>query len=146
MDGSGGVRAGQRAFRAERGRRDGVLPQGGRPMSGGTFDGWKGDFRGFFLGLKANNSKAYFDAHRKQYEVEIKAPMAALLAELEPDYGPARLARPNRDIRFATDKSPYKTNIYADARGGGYVALDAEGLVAAGGRYMLDAPQLARYR
>src|SRR5437870_8575915 len=87
-----GVRAGQRAFRAERGRRDGVLPQGGRPMSGGTFDGWKGDFRGFFLGLKANNSKAYFDAHRKQYEVEIKAPMAALLAELEPDYGPARLA------------------------------------------------------
>ena len=115
-------------------------------MSGGTFDGWKGDFRGFFLGLKANNSKAYFDAHRKQYEVEIKAPMAALLAELEPDYGPARLARPNRDIRFATDKSPYKTNIYADARGGGYVALDAEGLVAAGGRYMLDAPQLARYR
>ncbi|HEY3195929.1 MAG TPA: DUF2461 domain-containing protein, partial [Candidatus Dormibacteraeota bacterium] len=110
------------------------------------FAGWRGDFIGFFLGLQANNSKAYFDAHRRQYEEEVKGPMVALLADLEPEFGPARLARPNRDIRFAADKSPYKTNIYADARGGGYVALDATGLVAAGGRYMMDAEQLARFR
>ncbi len=115
-------------------------------MSEGKFTGWTGDFRGFFLGLKANNSKAYFEAHRKQYEQEVKAPMVALLAELEPKFGPAHLSRPNRDIRFAADKSPYKTNIYADARAGGYVALDAEGLTAAGGRYMMDPPQLAKYR
>src|SRR6266568_5155223 len=80
----------------------------------GSFKGWRGDFQGFFLGLRMNNSKVYFD--------------------------------PNRDIRFAADKSPYKLNIYADARRGGYVALDAEGLVAAGGRYMMDAAQLARVR
>lgn len=110
------------------------------------FAGWRGDFIGFFLGLQANNSKAYFDAHRHQYEEEVKGPMMALLVDLEPEFGPARLARPNRDIRFAADKSPYKTNIYADARGGGYVALDATGLVAAGGRYMMDAAQLARFR
>src|SRR2546427_11879142 len=72
--------------------------------------------------------------------------MVALLADLEPEFGPARISRPNRDIRFAADKSPYKTNIYADARGGGYVALDATGLVAAGGRYVIDATQLARFR
>jgi len=112
----------------------------------GGFDGWRGDFIGFFLGLQANNSRTYFDAHRRQYEEEVKGPMVALLADLEPEFGPSRLARPNRDIRFAADKSPYKTNIYADARGGGYVALDATGLVAAGGRYMMDAPQLARFR
>jgi len=110
------------------------------------FAGWTGDFLGFFLGLRANNSKAYFEAHRRQYEEEVKGPMVALLADLEPEFGPARLARPNRDIRFSADKSPYKTNIYADAQRGGYVALDASGLVAAGGRYMMDAQQLARFR
>jgi uncharacterized protein (TIGR02453 family) len=112
----------------------------------GRFGGWKGDFTGFFLGLQADNSKAYFDSHRALYEKEVKAPMVALLADLEPEFGPARLARPNRDIRFSADKSPYKTNIYASAEGGGYVALDATGLVAAGGRYMMEAPQLARFR
>jgi uncharacterized protein (TIGR02453 family) len=110
------------------------------------FTGWTGDFRGFFLGLKANNTKAYFQAHRRQYEEVVKGPMLALLAELEPEFGPARLSRPNRDIRFAADKSPYKTNIYASARDGGYVALDASGLTAAGGRYLMDTAHLARYR
>jgi uncharacterized protein (TIGR02453 family) len=108
--------------------------------------GWSGDFRGFFLGLQANNNKAYFTSHRALYEKEVKGPMVALLAELEPEFGRARLSRPNRDIRFASDKSPYKTNIYASAEGGGYVALDATGLVAAGGRYMMEAPHLVRFR
>jgi uncharacterized protein (TIGR02453 family) len=112
----------------------------------GTFAGWKGDFQGFFLGLQVDNSKAYFDANRRKYEEEVKGPMLALLADLEPEFGPAKLSRPNRDIRFSADKSPYKTNIYAGADGGGYVALDANGLVAAGGRYMMDAPYLARFR
>jgi uncharacterized protein (TIGR02453 family) len=112
----------------------------------GSFDGWKGDFQGFFLGLLADNSKAYFESHRRKYEEEVKGPMVALLSDLEPEFGPARLSRPNRDIRFSADKSPYKTNIYAGGAGGGYVALDASGLVAAGGRYMVDAQQLARFR
>lgn len=112
----------------------------------GRFAGWTGDFQGFFLGLQASNSKPYFDSHRALYEKEVKAPMVALLAELEPEFGPARLSRPNRDIRFSADKSPYKTNIYASAEGGGYVALDATGLVAAGGRYMMEAQHLARFR
>ena len=112
----------------------------------GKFGGWKGDFQGFFVGLKLNNSKAYFDAHRKQYDEEVKGPMVALLAELEPEFGSAHLSRPNRDIRFAADKSPYKTNIYADVHNGGYVALDADGLTAAGGRYMVEGDQLARFR
>ena len=113
----------------------------------GTFKGWKGDFKGFFLSLRANNNKAFFEAHRKQYENEVKAPMLALLADLAPEFGPPhRVSRPNRDIRFSADKSPYKLNIYADLDSGGYVALDADGLVAAGGRYMVDDAQLNRLR
>jgi uncharacterized protein (TIGR02453 family) len=111
----------------------------------GAFTGWKGDFRGFFLGLKMNNSKAYFDARRRQYEQDVKGPMVALLTELESEFGPARLSRPNRDIRFSADKSPYKNNIYASTPGG-YVALDADGLVVGGGRYEMDAAVLARFR
>ena len=112
----------------------------------GRFEGWTGDFQGFFLGLMADNTKAYFDSHRSQYEQEVRGPMVALLADLEPEFGAAHLARPYRDIRFSSDKSPYKTNLYADVREGGYIALDAHGLIAAGGRYMIDTPQLARFR
>lgn len=112
-----------------------------------NFTGWKGDFRGFFLGLRANNTKAYFEAHRRQYEDEVKAPLVAMLADLEAEFGPAhRISRPHRDIRFSADKSPYKLNIYADCERGGYVALDADGLVAAGGRYMVDGEQLQHLR
>ena len=112
----------------------------------GSFAGWKGDFKGFFLGLQLNNSKSYFESHRKQYEQDVKAPMVALLADLETEFGAARLSRPNRDIRFSADKSPYKTNIYASTSAGGYVALDAEGLVAGGGRYMMEPAELAAFR
>ena len=116
-------------------------------VAAGTFSGWKGDFTGFFLGLRANNNKPYFEAHRKQYELEVKAPMLALLADLEEEFGPPhRVSRPHRDIRFSADKSPYKLNIYADVERGGYVALDAEGLVAAGGRYMVEDAQLKKLR
>jgi uncharacterized protein (TIGR02453 family) len=116
-------------------------------VAAGGFSGWKGDFTGFFLGLRANNNKPYFEAHRKQYEQEVKAPMLALLADLEEEFGPPRrVSRPHRDIRFSADKSPYKLNIYADVERGGYVALDAEGLVAAGGRYMVEDPQLKKLR
>src|SRR3989442_11147001 len=113
----------------------------------GQFAGWKGDFKGFFLGLRANNNKAYFETHRRQYEDEVKAPMLALLADLEAEFGPPhRLSRPNRDIRFSADKSPYKLNIYADVERGGYVGLDAGGRVAAGARYMVEDAQLKKLR
>ncbi len=113
----------------------------------GKFNGWKGDFTGFFLGLRASNNKAYFEAHRRQYEEEVKAPLVALLADLESEFGPPRrVSRPNRDIRFSADKSPYKLNIYADLERGGYIALDAEGLVAAGGRWMVEDAELKRLR
>jgi uncharacterized protein (TIGR02453 family) len=111
-----------------------------------AFGGWKGDFKGFFVGLQVNNSKAYFESHRKQYERDVKGPLVSLLADLEPEFGAARLSRPNRDIRFSADKSPYKTNIYASTSAGGYVALDADGLVAGGGRYMMEPSELVMYR
>jgi uncharacterized protein (TIGR02453 family) len=74
----------------------------------------------FFRGLGKNNNKEWFEAHRAEYEGEVREPMRALIVDLNerfttfaPEMGgdPKRgMFRINRDIRFSKDKSPYKTN------------------------------------
>src|SRR2546430_17278179 len=114
-----------------------------------TFKGWPEDFQRFFIGLELDNSKKYFEANRRTYEDSVKGPMAALLKSLEPDFGPGKVFRANRDIRFSKDKSPYKTNIAADVgmgAKGGYLSLDARGFTVATGRYMVGSAEIARVR
>lgn len=113
------------------------------------FAGWPADYQEFFLGLEMDNSKAYFEAHRADYLEKVKGPLEALVAVLEPEFGPGKVTRPNRDLRFSRDKSPYKTRIYANVgigSGGGHVSLDGNGLTAAAGRYGLDPSVLPRFR
>lgn len=103
----------------------------------------------FYEGLAADNSKAYWEDHKFIYEQQIRAPMLALLAELEAEFGAGKLFRPYRDVRFSSDKSPYKTHCGAVIEMPGaarYVQLDADGLLVAGGAYRWSADQLARYR
>jgi len=114
-----------------------------------TFKGWPEDFQRFFIGLELDNSKKYFEANRGTYEESVKGPMVALLESLEPDFGPGKVFRANRDIRFSKDKSPYKTNIAADVgmgAKGGYLSLDARGFTVATGRYMLSPEEIAKFR
>ena len=114
-----------------------------------TFRGWPEECQRFFIGLELDNSKKYFEAQRSVYESAVKAPMVALIESLETDYGPGKVFRPNRDVRFSKDKSPYKTNIagYAGMGGrGGYLSLDARGLTVAAGRYEMSPAQIAKYR
>jgi uncharacterized protein (TIGR02453 family) len=110
-----------------------------------TFDGWKGDFVGFFRGLELDNSKRYFEAHRRQYEVDVRKPMEELVAELEPLLGGSKIFRINRDIRFSADKSPYKPNIAAVV-GTIYIHLDAHQLFLGTGAHNPDNAWLRRYR
>jgi uncharacterized protein (TIGR02453 family) len=72
--------------------------------------------------------------------------MAELLTGLSAEFGPSRIARPYRDVRFRADKSPYKTEIYATFDRGGYVNFSADGLTAAHGSFAMTAAQLERYR
>lgn len=111
-----------------------------------TFRGWPAEALEFFEGLEADNSKTYWHEHKSVYEQAVKTPMVALLAELEPEFGVGKVFRPNRDIRFSADKSPYKTNIAATLAGGGYVSLSSGGLAAGCGTYHMTADQLARFR
>jgi uncharacterized protein (DUF2461 family) len=94
-----------------------------------AFNGWKVEALEFFEGLEADNSKAYWQRNKDVYETLVRAPMEALLAELEQRWGEGRIFRPHRDVRFSRDKSPYKTNIAA-VLGDGYVQLDKDGLAA----------------
>ena len=110
-----------------------------------TFRGWKAEALEFFDGLEADNSKAYWQAHKQEYVELVRAPMEELLAELEPDWGEGTIFRPYRDIRFSRDKSPYKTNIAATV-GDGYVHLSARGLGAGSGMWEMAPDQLERYR
>ena len=111
-----------------------------------AFSGWPAAAVEFFEGLRADNSKTYWTAHKQVYNECVHAPMAALLGELESEFGPGRIARPHRDVRFSPDKSPYKTAIYATLEGGGYINVSADGLIVGNGYHMMATDQLDRYR
>ena len=110
-----------------------------------AFRGWRAEALEFFEGLEADNSKAYWHAHKAVYEQEVRAPMEALLAELEPTYGEGKIFRPYRDVRFSADKSPYKTNIAATI-GRRYVQLNADAFGVGCGRWEMSSEDLERYR
>jgi uncharacterized protein (TIGR02453 family) len=111
-----------------------------------TFSGWPSEALEFYEGLSADNSKTYWTAHLAVYEKHVRAPMEQLLAALEPEFGPGKIFRPYRDVRFSKDKSPYKTHLGAWLEAGGYIQLSADGLAAGSGMYQMGPAQLARYR
>ncbi len=110
------------------------------------FKGWSAEAVEFYDGLEADNSKAYWQAHRSVYEEHVRGPMEALLEQLEPEFGEGKIFRPFRDVRFSSDKSPYKTAIGATLAGGGYVQFSADGLGSGCGMYTMASDQLDRYR
>lgn len=110
-----------------------------------SFQGWPEAALDFYEGLEEDNSKAYWTAHKSIYEAAVLGPMTELIDELADEFGAAKIFRPNRDIRFSADKSPYKTEIGATI-GTGYVRLAASGLAAGNGMYQLAPDQLDRYR
>lgn len=114
------------------------------------FSGFPDEGLVFYEGLEADNSKTYWTRNRRVYEEAVRAPMTVLAEELAAEFGQVRLFRPNRDVRFSKDKSPYKTHQGGYApRGeaiGFYVQIDAAGLLVGGGLYAAQGGQLARYR
>ena len=117
------------------------------------FEGWPKPALQFFHGLKRDNSKAYFEAHRSVYDEQVRQPMEALLSELEQDLGPGnevKIFRLNRDLRFSPDKRPYKEHLGAYLSGaaasGFYLQISDDGLYVAIGAHELAPDQLTRFR
>jgi uncharacterized protein (TIGR02453 family) len=118
----------------------------------------------FFKALKFHQSKAWFDENRALHQSDVVEPMLALLEDLTAAFGKRRIPlkadgkrsifRIHRDVRFAKDKSPYKTHCGAVmTRSGGkmeqgllYLHIDPEGCFAAAGFYMPEPPDLLKLR
>jgi uncharacterized protein (TIGR02453 family) len=78
----------------------------------------------FFRDLGRNNGKVWMDANRERYQQSVVQPFRRLLEEVSPAVlqldarfdtsgrTGANFSRINRDIRFAKDKTPYRTQMY----------------------------------
>jgi uncharacterized protein (TIGR02453 family) len=119
----------------------------------------------FLKDLKKNNNKPWFDANRKQYEIA-KADFATFIQKVIDSFGKRDagikdliakdcMFRINRDVRFAKDKSPYKTNFGASINAGGrkamnsagyYFHLEPGGAFAGGGIYVPEPDVLKKVR
>jgi uncharacterized protein (TIGR02453 family) len=112
------------------------------------FEGLDRDALSFYAELRADNTKTWWTANKARYDAAVRGPFEALGAELEPEFGAVKIFRPYRDVRFSTDKTPYKLHIgmVSQATPARYLQLSDEGLMVGGGIYDVPSPALARFR
>lgn len=114
------------------------------------FKGIPADAFDFFEELGADNTKTWWTANKSRYEASVRGPIEALFAEVVEEFGPAKIFRPYRDVRFSSDKTPYKTNLGATATASDgsvwYLALMPEGMFVGSGYYRMAKDQIARFR
>lgn len=115
-----------------------------------TFAGFPSTAFDFYDDLEIDNSKTFWDANKSVYEEAVKTPMLALTAALEDEFGPVKMFRPYRDVRFARDKTPYKTHqgafVAAGPATGWYLELAASGFRVGAGYYDASSARLAAIR
>lgn len=122
----------------------------------------------FLRELKKHNSREWFQANKERYEAEVREPLLGFIAEFA---GPLRRISPqfvadprpvggsmfriHRDVRFARDKSPYKTAASAQFRHGAgkdvhgpgfYLHLEPGDCFAGAGLYQPETQVLGRIR
>jgi uncharacterized protein (TIGR02453 family) len=104
----------------------------------------------FYDDLEVDNTKSFWEAHKAVYRDAVQAPMQALCEALAPEFGTAKIFRPYRDVRFAKDKTPYKTHqgayVATGPATGWYVQISARGVMVGGGFYDADAERLGYVR
>lgn len=104
----------------------------------------------FYDDLETDNTRSFWEKHKGIYTDAVKAPMVALCAALEPEFGTAKVFRPYRDVRFAKDKTPYKDHqgafVAAGPATGWYVEVGAPGVRVGAGFYHAEADRLAAFR
>jgi uncharacterized protein (TIGR02453 family) len=104
----------------------------------------------FYDDLEVDNTRAFWEKHKGTYEYSIKQPMTALCAGLAEEFGEAKIFRPFRDVRFAKDKTPYKTAqgafVGVGPATGWYVEVSARGVRTGAGFYDASGPRIANIR
>ncbi|MFL6001655.1 MAG: DUF2461 family protein, partial [Nocardioides sp.] len=97
-----------------------------------AFTGFPDAALDFYDDLEVDNTKSFWEKHKQVYTESVRQPMTALCEALAPEFGDAKVFRPYRDVRFAKDKTPYKTHcggVIEPGRGAGayYVELSPAG-------------------
>lgn len=104
----------------------------------------------FYDDLEMDNTKSFWEAHKQVWTDAVKTPMTALTDALAEEFGTPKVFRPYRDVRFAKDKTPYKTHqgafVAAGPSCGWYVEISARGVRTGGGFYEASGANLARVR
>ena len=129
-----------------------------------AFQGFGPRAQAFFKGLAFHQTRDWFEANRAIYEGDVKTPLGDLVEELAAGLAksgsPLRgnrktsLFRLNRDVRFAKDKSLYKTHQGAVLTRSGakndqgliYIHIAADECFAAAGFHLPEPDQLLRLR
>jgi uncharacterized protein (TIGR02453 family) len=133
-----------------------------------AFEGFSRDFFKFFRDLKKHNERAWFEAEKERFRSVVQAQLSDFITALAPhlakvsphfraDPRPSggSMFRIHRDVRFAKDKSPYKTHAAAqfrhdsgkDVHAPGYYLHLAPGQVFfGGGMWMPEPPTLLLVR
>jgi len=132
-----------------------------------VFTGFTKETIRFFNGLRKNNTREWFNANRETYGREVMEPAKAFVTAVGEKLGtvvPRIVAVPvvnksifriNRDTRFSTDPSPYKTNLglyfWEGTKPrmespGFYFHLEPPDLFIGGGFYMFPDNLMARFR
>jgi uncharacterized protein (TIGR02453 family) len=104
----------------------------------------------FYDDLEMDNTRSFWEAHKSVWTDSVKAPMTALTDALAAEFGSAKVFRPYRDVRFAKDKTPYKTHqgafVGVGPACGWYVEISARGVRTGGGFYDASGTDLSRIR
>ncbi len=132
-----------------------------------AFDGFPKKASVFLRGLARNNTKAWFDEHRNEYDEFLMEPAKAFvvaMGERFESFAPGVVVDPringsirriNRDVRFSKDKRPYKTWLDMqfwegeDKRCGHasfFFRMEADKLYLGAGMYEFRKDQLEAYR
>jgi uncharacterized protein (TIGR02453 family) len=130
-------------------------------MSAATLPRFSAGTLSFLRRLKRNNRREWFNAHREEYERDVRDPMIAVIERLAVDFrsfAPDLVASPKRslyriyrDIRFSEDKKPYKTHVAAvfpcrdlpkHEGAGMYFHVAPDGVWVGGGLWAPQTPQL----
>ena len=115
-----------------------------------TFEGFPTAALDFYDDLEMDNTKSFWEAHRHVHKEAVQAPVKALMAALEDEFGAAKIFRPYRDVRFAKDKTPYKTHqgafVGVAPATGWYFELSAQGTRVGAGFYEATGGRLAAVR
>ena len=124
------------------------------------------DFLQFFIDLAPNNNKDWFDLNRKRYENSVREPFRNFVQSVidaiaadQPEFKGLEakdcMFRINRDIRFSSDKTPYKMMMSAvvapegkksKAINGVYFEFGPEHVRVYGGIYEIDKEDLQSVR